>query len=137
LSINLNVAYNPTLTVSVGGSTYTMSNSSSSASASLSATSASLSFTLSNAPPGATYTVTRSLSYISGTSLTSPRTYQFTETAGSNGSVSWSDTVSISSSYSGLVVTYTVTGPGIVNSFRFSLTLTSPYSPTANIAISY
>ncbi len=138
LSINLNVAYNPTLTVSVGGSTYTMSNSSSSASASLSATSASLSFTLSNAPPGATYTVTKSVSYIAGTSLTSPTTSQFTETAGSNGSVSWSDSVSIPSSYSGLKVTYTVTGPGIVNSFSFTLTLIiaiQPYREYSNIIL--
>jgi hypothetical protein len=124
LSINLNVAYNPILTVSVGGSTYTLTNSSSSASASLSATSASLSFTLSNAPPGATYTVTRSLSYISGLTMSFPRMSQFTETVGSNGSVSWSDTVSIPSGYTGVYVGYVVVGPGILRFLTFTLTLT-------------
>jgi hypothetical protein len=49
---------------------------------------------------------------------------EFTETTGSDGSVSWSDTVSIPSGYTGVYVGYAVIGPGIVNFFTFTLTLT-------------
>jgi len=126
LTLNVNLAYNPVLTVNVNGTTYTLTNSSSSAQSRVTGTSIPVSFSLSNAVPNSSYTVQKQIQYQIGPSgvLLGPST-QFTVTTDGSGNASWSDTINPPTSYNSTIVDYQVSGIGI-GTYLLMVVIASP-----------
>ena len=90
LTLNVNLAYNPVLTVNVNGTTYTLTNSSSDAQSHVTGTSIPVSFSLSNAVPNSSYTVQKQIQYQTSSGVLVGPSTQFTVTTDSSGNASWS-----------------------------------------------
>jgi len=121
LTLNVNLAYNPVLTVNVNGTTYTLTNSSSSAQSSVTGTSIPVSFSLSNAVPNSSYTVQKQIQYRTSSGVLLGPSTQFTVTTDSSGNASWSDTINPSTSYNSTIVDYQVSGIGIGTYFLMAV----------------
>ena len=121
LTLNVNLAYNPVLTVNVNGTTYTLTNSSSDAQSHVTGTSIPVSFSLSNAVPNSSYTVQKQIQYRTSSGVLLGPSTQFTVTTDSSGNASWSDTINPSTSYNSTIVDYQVSGIGIGTYFLMAV----------------